>query len=505
MPITFGWIYLKVILTIALIMVSMLAMTFYKSIRFLLIFCFVSSFPGCSEKNVTGNTPPPVVNQPGLPVDYYLTKGDQSTLLTKQPQVTFGNSSNQSVTITVDTTIQYQSMDGFGYTLTGGSAQLISMLPANDRNTILQELFSSSGSGIGISYLRISIGASDLSASVFTYNDLPAGETDINLDKFTLSQDTIHLIPLLKQIISINPSMKIMGTPWTSPVWMKTNNSSVGGKLKPEYYAVYAKYFVKYIQAMKSHGIPIDAITPQNEPLNAHNNPSLEMLATEQADFIKNHLGPAFISAGITTKIIIYDHNADRPDYPLAILNDAAAKNFVNGSAFHLYGGDINALSTVRNAHPDRNIYFTEQYTASTGNFGGDLAWHIRNLIIGAPRNWSRNVLEWNLANDASFGPHTEGGCTTCKGALTVNGNIITRNVAYYIIAHASKFVPAGSIRVMTNSDSYIRNVAYLRPDGRKVLIVLNDSNATQQFNISFKSNRLTSTLDAGAVATYIW
>lgn len=477
----------------------------YSLIRYYVIIFFFFSLFGCSEKNVPNNTPPPVTPPTGPDVSYYLTKGDQSALLAKQTTLTFGTSSHQSITITIDTAVQYQSMDGFGYTLTGGSARLIHMLSAIERNALLQELFSTAEAGIGISYLRISMGASDLSDSVFTYNDVLAGQSDPALLQFSLSQDTLHLIPLLKLILAINPSIKIMGTPWTAPVWMKTNEHSVGGKLKPEYYNVYARYFVKYIQEMKDHGISIDAVTPQNEPLNDHNNPSMEMSAVEQADFIKNHLGPSFFANGITTKIIIYDHNADRPDYPLAILNDAAAKNFVNGSAFHLYGGDISALSQVRNAHPDRNIYFTEQYTASTGNFAGDLAWHIRNLIIGATRNWSRNVLEWNLANDASFGPHTEGGCTTCKGALTINGNSITRNVAYYIIAHASKFVPPGSVRVMSNSDGTIKNVAFLRTDGKKVLIVLNDGNVSQSFNISFRSKELTALLDAGSVATYIW
>ena len=467
------------------------------------VIIFFFSFLACTEKNVTGNTPPPSNPPVGPEVNYYLTKADQSILLTKQASLAFGASSNQPVTITVDTTVHYQSMDGFGYTLTGGSAQLIHLLSANERTALLQELFSTTG--IGISYLRISMGASDLSASVFTYDDIPAGQTDNNLQQFSLRDDTLHLIPLLKEIIAIKPDIKIMATPWTAPVWMKTNGSTIGGKLKPEYYNVYANYFVKYIQSMKNQGIIIDAVTPQNEPLNPQNNPSMEMSAIEQTDFIKNHLGPAFLAAGILAKIIVYDHNADRTDYPISILNDQAAKNFVNGSAFHLYGGDISALSAVHSAHPDRHIYFTEQYTASTGNFAGDLAWHMRNLIIGAPRNWSRTVLEWNLANDTSFGPHTEGGCTTCKGALTLNGNIVTRNVAYYIIAHASKFVPPGSIRVMSNSDGNIKNVAYLLPDGKKVLIALNDGTATQPFNIRFGSKELTVSLEAGSVATYIW
>jgi glucosylceramidase len=285
---------------------------------------------------------------------------------------------------------------------------------------------------------------------------------------------------------------------------MKTNNSSIGGKLKPEYYSVYANYFVKYLQAIKAEGITIDAVTPQNEPLNPQNNPSMEMSAAEQADFIKNNLGPAFRAANITTKIITYDHNADRPDYPLAILNDPSARQYVDGSAFHLYAGNITALSQVRTAYPDKNIYFTEQYTASTGSFNGDLAWHVRNLIVGATRNWSRNVLEWNLANDNGYGPHTPGGCTTCKGALTI-GQSVTRNVAYYIMAHASKFVPAGSHRIESNITGNLRNVAFETPVGKKVLIVLNDANSFQSFNIKFKDKVVVTGLEGGAVGTFVW
>ena len=460
---------------------------------------------GCGEKNVTG-TPPPVIPPVPSEVSYFITKGDQSALLARQTvPLVFGTAANQYTTITLDSTQQFQQMVGFGYTFTGGSAELINMLSPSTKTALLQELFGADDNSIGVSYLRLSIGASDLSSQVFTYDEMPAGQTDPSLQHFTLSNDTLHLIPLLKQVIAINPDIKIMGTPWTPPLWMKSNNNSVGGKLKPEFYGTYANYFVKYIQAMQSHGILIDAITPQNEPLHPLNNPSLDMTAAEQRDFIKNHLGPAFATAQITTKIIVYDHNADRPDYPLEILADATAKNYVDGSAFHLYGGDISALTQVHNAHPDKHIYFTEQYTASNGAFGGDLTWHIKNLIIGAPRNWSRNVLEWNLANDPSFGPHTPGGCTTCKGALTINAGNVTRNVAYYIIAHASKFVSPGSIRVQSNSTAPLFNVAFIRPDGKKVLIVLNDGTTLQQFNISFKGKWVTTSLEGGAVGTYVW
>ena len=448
-------------------------------------------------------TPPVVTNQ----VDFWLTKGDQSARLQKQSSVlAFGSDNNVYTNIEVDDTQIFQTVDGFGFTLTGGSVEVINQLNATKKQELLQELFGADENAIGISYLRISIGASDLNATPFTYNDLPSGQTDINLDNFSLAPDKTDLIPMLKEIVAINANIKIMATPWSPPVWMKDNTSFVGGSLKPEYYAVYAKYFVKYIQTMKAEGITIDAVTPQNEPLHPGNNPSMLMLALQQANFIKNHLGPTFKAANLTTKIVAYDHNCNKPEYPIAVLNDPGANPYVDGSAFHLYEGDISALSTVHNAFPNKNIYFTEQYTSSTGSFDGDLKWHVKNVIIGSMRNWSKTALEWNLANNISFGPNTPGGCTTCKGALTINSSdSFTRNVGYYIIAHASKFVPAGSVRISSNFNGNLNNVAFKTPRGKKVLIVENDGNTSEIFNIKQNGKWITTSLEAGSVGTYIW
>ena len=477
----------------------------------LFLFALVLILLGCKKKSTGGEV---IVNPPVKPptesgktdVEFWLTQSDKSVLFKKQDlSLIFSNTINSLPDITVDTTQVFQEIDGFGYTLTGGSATLINSLSPAKQDELLKELFSTEDSGIGVSYLRVSIGASDLSAAPFTYNDMPIGQTDLTLQHFSLDIERPDFLPVLKKIVAINPSIKIMGSPWSPPTWMKTNNSFVGGSLKPEYYAVYAQYFVKYIQAMKAEGITIDAITIRNEPLHPGNNPSLLMYANEQADFIKNHLGPAFRAANITTKIIIYDHNADRPDYPISILNDADARQYVDGSAFHLYGGNITALTQVRNAYPDKNIYFTEQWVGAPSNFSGDLKWHIETLIIGATRNWSRNVLEWNLAADPNNDPHTVGGCTACLGAITIGGSNFTRNVAYYIIAHASKFARPGSVRIGSNEIANLPNVAFKAPNGKKVLIVLNNSNGTQAFNIKFNGKIVSSTLNAGAVGTYIW
>jgi glucosylceramidase len=463
---------------------------------------------GCSKSSNPDNPNPvlPPTEPVKTDVSFWLTKADKSALLKKQNiSLNFSSSTNGNPTIEVDTTQTFQSIDGFGYTLTGGSATLINSLNTTQKDALLKELFSTDGESIGISYLRVSIGASDLSEAPFTYNDLPAGQTDVNLTKFSLDREQPDLLPILKKILAINPNIKILGSPWSAPTWMKTNNSFIGGELKPEYYPVYAQYFVKYIQAMKAEGITIDAITIQNEPLHPGNNPSMLMLAPSQGEFIKNHLGPAFASANIKTKIILYDHNLDRPDYPISIMNDPEAKKYVDGSAFHLYAGTIDKMSEVHNAHPDKHVYFTEQWIGGPGNFAGDLKWHVGTVLIGATRNWSRNVLEWNLAADQNYRPRTEGGCTTCLGAITVDRANVTRNTAYYVIAHASKFVRPGSVRVQSNTLLDLPNVAFKTPDGKKALIVLNDSSSPKSFNIRFKGKIVSANLDAGAVGTFTW
>ena len=255
---------------------------------------------------------------------------------------------------------------------------------------------------------------------------------------------------------------------------------------------------------MLAKGITINAITPQNEPLNGGNNPSMVVTADQEASFIKNNLGPAFQSAGINTKIIVYDHNCDRPDYPITVLGDAATRSFVDGSAFHLYAGDISALARVHNAYPEKNVYFTEQFTGANGTFDGDLRWHLKNVIIGTMRNWGKVALEWNLASDPNYSPHTAGGCTECKGAVTI-GNTITRNVSYYIIAHASNFVPPGSVRIGSNVSGNLYNVAFKTPAGKKVLIAVNDGTVSTSFNIKFNGQWVTTGLAVGSVGTYVW
>ena len=437
----------------------------------------------------------------------WLTTPDKSSLL--QPQTTplrFTKPSGTNPTIDVDDTKRFQTIDGFGFALTGGSAQLIMHMTPQKRAALLHELFASDGNNIGVSYLRLTIGSSDMNDHVYSYDDLPPGQTDPEMAKFSLDPDRADAIPVLKQILAIDPSIKILGSPWSAPLWMKTNGAARGGVLKPEYFAAYAAYFVKYIQGMQAEGIHIDAITVQNEPLNEKNTPSMLMIAPEQEDFIKNHLGPAFKLAGISTKIILYDHNLDHPLYPLSILRDPDANKYIDGTAFHLYGGTVDAMTEVHDAFPDKNLYFTEQSVTSRRSDIMNIARPVSRIVIGVSRNWSKNVLLWNLAADPQFGPHTnDGGCTGCQGALTIDGDNVTRNLAFYTIAHASKFVRPGSVHIESNDLDSLPNVAFKTPDGKKVLIVANTSDSSQTFNVRYHGEVFTAVLSAGAVATYVW
>jgi glucosylceramidase len=439
-------------------------------------------------------------------VQFWLTDPTAGIYFQKQPNhVLFGPASGGQTVIEVDAGQQFQTMDGFGNCLTDGSAMLLTRMSATARGALLKELFAWDKNNIGISYLRISIGASDLSERPYSYNDLAEGQSDMDLKKFSLEPNRKDLIPVLKEILKINPSIKILGSPWSAPTWMKTNNNFKGGSLRKECFQVYANYFVRYIQEMRKEGIPIDAITIQNEPLHPGNNPSMYMTAEDQALFVRQNLGPAFHAAGLKTKIIVYDHNANKPIYPLTILRDPEAAKYVDGSAFHLYEGTIDALSEVHKEFPGKNLYFTEQWIGSPANFPGDLAWHTKTLIIGASRNWCKNVLEWNMASDLDCHPHTDGGCDRCLGTVTLNGDQVTRNPAYYILAHAAKFVRPGSIRIASNVVENLPNVAFKTESGKIVLIVLNESKELKKFNIASKGKTIGVELGKGAVGTFIW
>jgi glucosylceramidase len=469
----------------------------------------LSGLLSCKEKS---SEPPDTTGKEIGKAQAWLTCGDKSRLLHQEAEISIKDSLTTSFPeIRIDTTETFQEIEGFGAALTGSSAYILNkVLTASQRADILEELFDPE-TGIGISYLRLTMGASDFSLSNYTYDDITDGGTDFFLQQFWLSRDLEDVVPVLREIVQINPGIKLMGSPWSPPAWMKTNGSLMGGKLKTECYDVYADYFVKYIQAMQDRGITIDAVTPQNEPLYfTAGYPCMEMQPEEQAAFIRDHLGPKFAAAGISTKIIIYDHNWDNTDYGATILDDAAAGAYVAGTAFHAYAGNVSAMSIAHNAHPDKGLYFTEISGGSWAtDFSANLAWYMENIFIGTTKNWSKNALLWNLALNQYNGPQN-GGCSDCRGVVTISeyNGYVTRNEEYYAIAQFSKFVRPGAVRVASvipQTLYEVIGVAFVNPDGTKTFVVCNKSSAVKTFNVRQSGKKFSYSLMPESVVTIIW
>lgn len=456
-------------------------------------------------------SPPPPAGGPRVQV--VETTGDRTMLLQPQAALTFGTVSATSRTvITVDDTTKYQQMDGFGASLTDSSAWVVAHdLSSPQQSSLWQSLFSAS-SGIGISFLRQPMGATDFSASGnYSYDDMPAGQTDPNLANFSIAHDTAYITPLLQQALAVNPAIKIVAVPWSPPAWMKTSGTMNGGNMNTAYFSSLAQYFVKFVAGYQQQGLPIYAVLPQNEPrYSTTGYPSEYLAANDEATFIGANLGPALSAAGLgNVKILAYDHNWDDPSYPETVLGNATASSYVAGSAFHCYAGEVSAQSTVKSAYPNKDIWFTECSGVVGTNFAKDLSWDVENLEIGATRNWARSVSLWNLALDQNSGPKN-GGCPNCRGVVTIDNSTspatISNNVEYYVLGHAAKFVAPGAYRIDSNTfgSGNIEDVAFQNPDGSIALIVLN-SGSNGAFSVSWRGQSFDYTLPAGAVATFVW
>jgi glucosylceramidase len=445
----------------------------------------------------------------GETVSVWLTTPDQANLLTQQNNLTFGSNGSNPITITVNSGTKYQQMDGWGAAFTDSSAYLVwNKLSSSTRNTLMNDLFNTS-SGIGLSFLRQPMGASDFSSiGNYSYDD---GSADPSLSRFSISHDTAYIIPVLKQAMGINSSIKIVATPWSPPGWMKTSGSMIGGNLLSSQYSdALANYFVKFIQAYQAQGVPVYGITVQNEPLYQPTGyPGMGMAAADQGGFIGYNLGPALANAGLSTKIIVYDHNWDRIDYPTTVYQNSAAYGYVAGVGWHCYGGDVSAESSFHNSYPAKDTWLTE---CSGGDWSPGFATNLQSetesLVILNARYWGKGAILWNMALDTNHGP-TNGGCTNCRGIVTIDQNAGTysRTIDYYVLGHASKFVRSGAYRIDSNTfgNNSIEDVAFQNPDGSIVVLALNNNSAAQNFNIAWNGQSVNYTLAAGAVATFKW
>lgn len=416
--------------------------------------------------------------------DVWLTTGDQSKKLSHETPIGV-TSSGHGYSVWVDRNKRRQTIEGFGAALSNSAAYNI--FHSQKRHEIMRDLFGSSG--IGISYLRLVIGGSDFQAvQPYTYDDLPNGvQTDFNLNYFNISKDRDFVIPILKEALSINPSLKILGTPWSAPAWLKKSHKLNGGEIKTDtsYLGTYAEYFVKFIQAYQAEGIHIDALTVQNEPLLSSNGyPSMIMHATTQQAFIRDHLGPLFKQRNINTKILIWDHNWSGSWYPEQVLSDPRIHQYVSGVAWHGYDGRHDTPNTFHNKHPSVGMYFTEISGGGWDtNFASTLTWDARIIFIGQTKAWCKTVLLWNLALNEHQGPLVGvHGCQDCRGVITIpqNSNTYHKEVEYYILAHFSKFVKPGAVRLESNNFNWddLQSVAFVNPDGSTVVIVQNPNSS---------------------------
>lgn len=434
----------------------------------------------------------------------WITSGDRTRLLAEAPLVfEDGAGSGEAIVVQPDQT--RQEIVGFGAAITDASAWLIQtrMSPAQ-RDTLMRDLFGRDDGGLGFSFTRVTIGASDFSLDHYSLADT----ADPSLSGFSAGRMAEYVFPTVGDALAINPDLKVMASPWSAPGWMKTTGSMIQGQLKPEFYPVYAGYLRRYIEAAAAEGVPTDYLSIQNEPdFEPDSYPGMRWSPEGRADFIGRHLGPLLKASDIETRILDWDHNWDKPEQPLAVLADPVAREHIAGVAWHCYAGDVAAQGPVRDAWPDKDVFFTE---CSGGDWAADFSdsfvWTTKSLIIGSVENWARGVLMWNLALDETHGPHA-GGCGDCRGVVTIDSatGAVERNQEYYAFGHASRFVRPGARRIVSTRPGDLPAVAFVNPDGERVLIVLNETDVARTFDIRDGDRHARTELPGKSAATYVW
>ena len=441
-------------------------------------------------------------------VSVVTTSRDQTRLLQALPdiQLESGQVPSGDAVITVDPAWTGQSMVGFGAAMTDASAIVLRRLPDAARKSAMNDLFGVQG--LAIAFVRVPIGASDFSAEHYSLADTPKGQRDDQLTRFSLDVPRQHQIPALREARAINPSLTLMASPWSAPAWMKTTDSLIKGQLRPDAYPAFARYFVRYLDAMQDEGLPVRYISVQNEPdFEPADYPGMRFNPADRARFLKDALGPALARRGQPVGVLDYDHNWDRPQDPLAVLADKDAARYVSGVAWHCYGGKPEAMEQVRIGHPDKDVFFTEcSGGAWAPDWGDSLEWMTDNLIIAPTRYGSRGSLLWNLALDEKNGPH-RGGCGNCRGVLTIDSRTgaVTRNVEYYVLGQVSRFVRPGSVRVASDGGGPVRHVAFRTPDRRLVLLAHNASKGAVSVSVRIGQQGFAASMPAGEVMTFTW
>ena len=438
----------------------------------------------------------------------WLTTADESRKLAAQPAQQASGPAKGDEAITIDTSKHFQKMHGFGAAMTDASAEVLSELPESKRRAIMAELFGRANGGLGLSFTRLTVGASDFSSSDYSYDDTPGNVPDPQLRYFSIEPAKKYVLPRTREALAINPDLLVMISPWSAPAWMKTTRSLIKGEIVPEYYPAFANYLARTVQSFDGEGVPVSMLTIQNEPnFEPGDYPGERVDPPQRADIIGKHVGPTFRRLGLRTQILDWDHNWDRPEMPLAVLENPAARQYISGVAWHCYNGDVPAQTPVHDAFPQKDAWITECSGGEwSPNYAEVLGWMTDKLIIGGANNWARGTLLWNLALDPAHGPHT-GGCADCRGVVTIDPKTgaITRNVEYYVLAHASRFVLPGAYRVATATNTgSVDAAAFLNRDGSRVAILYRKS-GDGVVRIAVDGERYSVSIPKGSVATLRW
>jgi len=443
-------------------------------------------------------------------VQAWITTGDQTQLLARGADASFKPGASAATIIEVDPKQRFQEMVGFGAAITDASAWLMqNKLNPQQRDALLNDLFGKAP-GANFSFTRLTIGASDFSRHHYSFDDMPKGESDPTLAHFSIEPNRADVLPITKAALAINPKLRVMASPWSAPGWMKSNDSLIQGTLKPEAFAPFANYLSRYVSAYEKEGVPIYALTLQNEPhFEPKDYPGMRVEPAKRAAFIGGHLGPLLAREHPQTRILDWDHNWDEPGSPAGVLNDPVANQYVNGVAWHCYAGDVRVQAALHDRWPDKDTYFTECSGGKWAPVWSDNLQHFaRTLVIGTTRGWAKGVLLWNLALDEHDGPHL-GGCNDCRGVVTIDSRDgkVTRNEEYYALAHASRFVRQGARRIYSSSGyDQLDTVAFRNADdGSVALLVVNSAKQERSFAVRVGQRSFSYRLPAASVATFTW
>lgn len=448
----------------------------------------------------------------GPAVEIWLSTADRRLKLMRQPDIALGARGGSPADVVIDVGKKYQTMVGFGAAMTDSSAWLLqNKLSDAQRGELLRELYGPPPN-LDLSMMRLTIGASDFSLKPYTLDDVPTGQTDPDLTHFNVTANLQDVIPTVREVLAVNPDLRIIASPWSAPAWMKSSENLIGGELLEQYESDYADYLVKYVDTYRGYGIPIFALTLQNEPnFVPITYPGMAMSAETRARIVAQYLGPRLAGRNPATTILEWDHNWSHPEQPLAVLGDPDASRYIDGVAWHCYEGSQAAQGRVHRAYPQKDVYLTECSGGDwASSINGELIWFARNLLVTGIRQWARGVIYWNLALDENHGPHF-GGCAACKGVIMVDSKTgaVSRNDEYYALAHFSKFVMRDALRVAstdTDADKGVANVAFQNAtDGSIVLVMVNTNPQERRLSVAEGTIQFEYTMPPRSVATFVW